>query len=474
LSKNKEILLLTSEKNFSWFSMTEIIPGIKSLWEKYCLKNNIKLNIINVDNTDVKELLTTSLNIDHIVMTCFNMKISWALKIIRLKFGVDAPFSLYVHGMATTGLWPLSHWEWNNLLIENDSFIVNCSKDVNLLNSKFPFINVKNIPFISSSLIKVDDRNKGEPFSFYYAGRISEQKNLHSLILAFSEYVKKDPESTLNIFGEEDFLGSPNMNVESRECKKYLLSLVNKLKIENSVKFHGFVPREEIANILGDGKKVFISMSLHSDENFGMAALHALNSGHSAILTDWGGYSDFKSSYPESVELIPVSNSSRGPCVNIDEILKAMKECRKLESKTGQDKYDIDHVINLLPRVFINNHKRVADFTFAKSIASKRIDLNSDDNSSWVFEDYSDSCYLEIASFYSSEVQKEIGKIDFTRAKIVPWVEISNSSLKVDDPHKGMTIIQMTNIIKYTIDGVQLDEHSFNFLKDNQLLYYEN
>ncbi|WP_164848539.1 glycosyltransferase [Halobacteriovorax sp. HLS] len=474
MSPNREFLLLTSQRNYSWFSMTEIIPGIKQLWQKYCDENSIQLNIINVDETDIKELAGAAFKAERIIISCFNLKISWAFKTIREKLHIDAPISFYVHGMATICLWPLAKWGWDKTLNGRDSFIVSCLKDKLLLERKIPNIKVDIIPFISNASIKKDSKVQGDHLSLYYAGRISQQKNLHTLLLALSVFKKSNTNFSLNIFGEEDSLGSPNMNMVSIEYKKFLESLICRLDLDNEVKFNGFVERDEISGLLPNGKKIFISPSLHSDENFGMAVLHALNANHTAVLSDWGGYSDFKLSYNKSVQLIEIDHASFGPTLNVNKIVVALEQASSLQTKGVDDLYSVSNLVKNISDHLQSHSEQRADFAFSCWLAKKRDHLNPAIDSSWIFENYSDSDYLEIASVYGSDKSSRFQDCDLSRAKIAPWVDIQKDKIIVSDPHKGEIQFSMSTSHEISLGEFEVCENGLKFLLENNFIYYES
>lgn len=75
----------------------------------------------------------------------------------------------------------------------------------------------------------IDERN-----NLLFVGRAQKRKRVDLLIKAFSEIKDRIPESTnINIIGE----GNEN---------KYLKELVNKLQLDNRIKFHGKITEEEV------------------------------------------------------------------------------------------------------------------------------------------------------------------------------------------------------------------------------------
>ncbi|PIK14032.1 glycosyltransferase [Halobacteriovorax sp. JY17] len=437
MSQDRTMLILTSAQNFSWFSMTEIIPEIEKLWEEIAEKNNYKVLKINVDKASVKEIIIKGIKSNLILVTCFNLKISWALKILRTKMEIHAPLKFYVHGMSTVGLWPLVFWEWDTIWNKNDSFIVSCQRDVKILKDKFKNINVEYLPFSAPENISIINRkDQFKRRSFYYIGRISEQKNLHTLLYAFSKHLIQEKSSLLTIFGREDELGSPNMGIPSINYKSYLENLSQELGIEKSISFKGFVPREEIKNLIPEGKKVFISSSLHSDENFGMAVLQALRFGHKAIISNWGGYADFKEHYRYQVSLVDVEHGDFGPYINTKQLITEMNLIDLKEIDPDRTTFfERGHIANRYKLKLFEENKETCDFSFAREIVNIRKEFSSDIMSSKIFNDYRDELYHYFSKKYSSSSKKEFSAKE---EDLFPWVKVEEPRVLINDPHKGI------------------------------------
>lgn len=433
------MLILTSSQNFSWFSMTEIIPEIEELWKEIAKENEYEVIKINVDEVSVKELVSKGIAVEFILVTCFNLKISWALKILRNKVELSVPLKFYVHGMATVGLWPLTFWEWDKFWRRDDSFLVSCKRDLEILKEDFPSINVELLPF-TKKRASIDSSYKlnHERHSFYYVGRISEQKNIHSLIFAFSKHLETFPSSVLTLFGKEDTLGSPNMGIESTRYREYLNDLLTKLGLVDQVYFRGFVPREKIKSPIPEGKKTFISTSLHSDENFGMAALEALDLGHRAILSNWGGFADFKEHYTTQTRLIDVESGDFGPYVNMSQLVKEMNMTPLSEEKIDDSKYYLrSQVAKEYKLDFFASSSQICDFSLSNKYVKLRLSYSNDIRSSKIFANYNDENYHYFSKRYAfSSAISTLG----TQKELLPWVMIDKEKVIVNDPHKGRVL----------------------------------
>src|SRR5581483_11473012 len=161
-------------------------------------------------------------------------------------------------------------------------------------------------------------RGDGER-SFVYVGRISEQKNLHNLLHALSILREREPNLrwTLEVYGKPDRWGSPNMGFRMKNYLGFLRRLSRALGIDDRVRWRGFVRRERLDPLIARRPHVFVSARLHSDEDFGVAALKSLCAGQPAVLSAWGGHLDLRRRFPGQVRLVPVYRSGIGPFVDV-------------------------------------------------------------------------------------------------------------------------------------------------------------
>jgi glycosyltransferase involved in cell wall biosynthesis len=319
-----EIIILTTKLNNAWTSMEEIIPGLEESW-RHCLENEkFSYKIINVDQQKPVACLKLFLSAQKIIITAFNAQMAYFMKVIRSSYSIDAPFIFHLHGLASIGCWPLERFGVMNLLREDDLFIGTCSADKKCIDLTFENAHTEIVPFplINFQKNDLEETQKG----FVYVGRISPQKNLHLLIRAYANLDKDlQDDFPLIIYGKEDHLGFPNLGIEVFDYYETLQKLIVEFDLVSRVIFKGFVAREIIQREVGK-HHIFISLSTHSDENFGMAALRALTSGCRTILTSWGGHKEFFKIFPDLLSLVPVSITNNGPQFSLTFVTNLMKK----------------------------------------------------------------------------------------------------------------------------------------------------
>ena len=127
---------------------------------------------------------------------------------------------------------------------------------------------------------------------FLYVGRITSEKNVHSILSIFQKLVKLYTNVRLLIAGPiddvkfEEFESGPNK----------LDVLFSKLLDEDAdlkerVKMLPYIDQEALP-ILYNIADVFMNLTIHHDENFGLTQVEAMSCGTPVIGTNWGGLKD--------------------------------------------------------------------------------------------------------------------------------------------------------------------------------------
>lgn len=164
---------------------------------------------------------------------------------------------------------------------------------------------------------------------FLYSGRLSLQKNILPLIRAFDFYQRHvNPNSYLWLAGPIDDLGNPYLGKRSPTG-------LMAYDIQNLIQDLFSGERKSRINYLGHldhialnkvycAADIFISLSTHNDEDYGMAPAEALMTGCPCILSNWGGYSDFKKIAPNLCSLVPVHFGNKKIAPEHTDILRTL------------------------------------------------------------------------------------------------------------------------------------------------------
>lgn len=187
-----------------------------------------------------------------------------------------------------------------------------------------------------------------------YAGRISSQKNLACLVENVLSLNLDSKKLQLWVAGHTDESPNPFWQEESPcsfQNDQKILEIINKfpVAIQSTVCFLGALSTAEL-NYFFQKVDAFVSLSLHHDEDFGMAPIEAALNGLPCLLTKWGGYQDLLSKH-ELHTGIDVQMTSQGPIVRKDSVRNGIQNhLRKLLSpkpesfranflRTHQDSY---------------------------------------------------------------------------------------------------------------------------------------
>lgn len=282
----------------------------------------------------------------------------------RLKHPPELIFHIYGDFVLQVGSW---------LRIEEDlkqfkvQFVCASHRQAQLLESFLCHAKVEVIPFpvdvnefYFSSELRQKTRQKmniqEDEVICFYSGRLSLQKNILPLIRAFSFFQKHiSSNSQLLLAGPIDDLGVPYLAKKSPpgimnfDIQTVIHNLFSKEEA-SAIRYLGNLTSENL-NATYNVADLFISLSGHNDEDFGMAPAEALMTGCYSILSDWGGYSSFKKYVPDLVSLVPVQiGTSISPTQN--DILKKMtiapidqsQQTREQQASVARDSLSIQSV----------------------------------------------------------------------------------------------------------------------------------
>ncbi|MBT7608721.1 MAG: glycosyltransferase family 4 protein [Bacteriovoracaceae bacterium] len=452
LKKLSRTVVISTRENDSWLSMQEIIPLLEYMWggaTDYFNEIDFK-EVKGINKKNTHKFLVA----DNIVLTSFSISGIKFIKYLRTEFNLDFRFVFHLHGFSTFACWPLYHWGLGSYLDKNDVFISTCSRDKETFHGIFNKARCEIIPFSlpakQISLLSNINFVQDDVIRFIFVGRISEQKNLHSLIYAFSKLSGElsHAKLQLDIYGKEDNLGSPHIGKISGPYMNKLQTLIKSLK-NRSITLHGFCERSVLEKMFLKKKMIFCSLSIHSDENFGMSAFRALCFGHIAVLSDWGGHADLCESFSEGVLLVPVRESEFGPFTSITQIKEKLHQALKMYSyeqqsilpdcysyeslcKKARSILQLPKLVGHLPNVEIVN----------KIISNYKLFKRSQKDSSKIFSSYGDKDYKYFLRSYGM-VDEIISPVNIKAITLLPWIDIIEGRLQLGDMHRGESNIDL-------------------------------
>ena len=357
----KKLALIIKDEVSFWKSCQSIT---KNLILAYKALSNCETEIFQLSSkasmTEASDLATQMLDFDRVIWLDHYphpKNFVKALKKLNLSKKPDLVFHLF-------GDFSLMSQEWLEIEEDLKSFNVNfvcASEKQKKLVLQF-CENVSMCPFpVDAEVFSYSDEKekKGrieysledDKFYFLYTGRLSGQKNIKELIIAFKEVRKFHPKCELLLCGEIDDLGTPFIGkygisgMYFNEIKSYLNS--------DGVHYLGNLSSDQLSNLY-HGTDAYISLSTHNDEDYGMAPAEAICCGLPAILTNWGGYFNFIENLGSNGFPVPVSfdDSQVRPSVSmaVKQMLRMIshKKDKKEISKKALGDFGLDRVKNIL------------------------------------------------------------------------------------------------------------------------------
>ncbi len=169
---------------------------------------------------------------------------------------------------------PIIHLVWHNAqaVVTNSKGLTELAQKSSPKQQFLEIVNGVDINFYKPGLRSVTDRQK--EFRILLASRLTKRKGFEYAIEAFAKLVKKYPQITMRIAGGEG------------NATKDLKEQVQKLKLEDEIKFTGLYNKDESAEIY-NWADVFVMPSLN--EGMSNNLLEALASGLPVLMTPTGG-----------------------------------------------------------------------------------------------------------------------------------------------------------------------------------------
>src|SRR6185437_1839346 len=448
--KNESILVLTTRKRAWWLSMQEIIPAIERVWTGIGQsgREDVQMLCVPLEPEIEQRLQISASQLKRIVITSMAPEAVRVALLLRVQMKVAAPMIIYISGDPIEGF-----YTWGpiaNFLTKRDILVVSCEAEATAVRRYFPNAEISIIPFPLMDQFKLangSQYSKGDTVRLAYVGRVSEQKNLHTLLFSLwlmRTYFDYVPRIKLDVYGGQDNHGSPNMGLAFPDYDAYLQRLTGSLNLEEMVTWHGFKPREWLFDNVHLSPHILVSPTLHSDENFGSSVLASLANGHQVVTTAWGGHFGFQEWFPQQLMLVPVHRSTMGPVVHpillANTILQSIGEMPRAVVKEAildrartefSERTAIARALELLSRPD-GDPVPLEKSPIQQYIEEKR---TLSGGIRQIYSSYEDPV---AQIFFEAYGMKEPLIFDERSSYILPpWAEYNGHSLRIVDPHRG-------------------------------------
>lgn len=429
----KTITVVSTNEVNEWISLIEAASAIIAYWYRYqdsCTRVELLDLSKGIQKSQAKKVALES---DLLVVVKISPTTSQFIKLTR-RINPDCKMIFHCFESASVYFANTFLYGIDEDLYQQDLWIMSCKADAELANLAWKNIKTAVIPLKSVDMHIAYSKKQYECSHIYYFGRISEQKNLIASLYAVALVARKMREygRKFKVYGYEDFLGVPNLRIPSQGYLEYLYATVKLLGIKDLVEFRPAVEVNKIEEELSQG--IFLSPSIHSDENFGLVAFRAMKIGTPVILSKWGGHIDHTTSFA-GIEYVDVFETNSGPEVNPYQIAKILL---KIWDKKPIIKYVLKE-FQKLPLEWKGNDKLLP--TDLKLEINNRVaETHPWIHRKWplygkIFTSHLDPKFLSAQRIYGA---RKLPAMINRKGVISPMVSITSIKIKVKDPRIGV------------------------------------
>lgn len=288
--QNSKIALVVIDLGMTkWLSLKVFQEYVIDRINNFCSKRGEIPFFLDTNENQLKDQLPQLLkNTKNVFILSMNTKFS--KRLIKVRDELD--FNLHYFWFTSLSSFGLQFKSLGlNLLRTGDSIYTLCQADVDILKPLFSNLEIQKYGLENSQINISSIENPRK--NLVYIGRLNHSKNIHTLIKFLAYLNSKNSNSyKLHLFGVEDNFGRGGFK-KNREYKTYLKSLSQNLKVEEHLKFYGYIPKEEIFSKLPDDS-IGVFLSTYANENYGLAPREMLRHGFPVLVSHWGGFADLK------------------------------------------------------------------------------------------------------------------------------------------------------------------------------------
>lgn len=449
--QKKRILLITCHEDDLWTSISSLRNSFIDYWTQY--KDNYQITTLDHINYPFlpSDLIKTA-GMDFLIFLRLDAKTAPFLEAVRKSINTTARVISYTEESPSIGFFNYKSLHLELVLKTSDILIAQNKRDQALISllTNMPSFHVPGM--INKDLLSLG-KFKGPIKNLCYIGRISPQKNLHTTLwtIGLIQRDLREKGIKLYVFGHQDNLGSPNMGLPSGAYLEELYSYCTKMGILDLVIFEEFQPKIELLY-----KRILalnclnISLSLHSDEDFGFSILECCTLGIPSIISNWEGYSNFIDDFPGLVEGVTVNQSEAGPFIDPQKtselVLSTIEQLHfEVATETEFKKYISPPLIELEALEENKSPMMYTDFArkiHKQAVISPQVKLGDRE---WpqhgvIYHSYADALVQKIFEVFGAKKLK-IADPESNKFELAPWVTNKETCIEIKDPHRGSTLI---------------------------------
>jgi glycosyltransferase involved in cell wall biosynthesis len=288
-------------------SISIILPQGPDSWPSLSIIRPQLLNVLNENfiNTRFVNILENKYFLDDVWVfppgTVQAPVLTWLSN--NFKHPLERPRSVFFLG--GEGAKICYHlWHYRNLFRPDDHWVVSCEAEKRLIDHWFPNNNRTSVLFypVDMKFRPAKDKNEVRTLRkklilsptkniMLYAGRISPQKNILSLL----DLLEAQKDLSLLVCGDVDSIGVPHIDKSQRSnIANDLLKEIGSRNLSTRIEFRPHQSQSELLKIM-KACDYQVSLSSHYGEDFGYSIAQGLACGLKTILSSWGGHNNWKS-----------------------------------------------------------------------------------------------------------------------------------------------------------------------------------
>jgi glycosyltransferase involved in cell wall biosynthesis len=377
---------------------------------------------------------------------------------VRQEINKQIPYCCFMLGFMPRGnIVMMNNY---HLFRTNDVLLVNCTSDLKIANKFFENAQVRLLPFCfkEADFYPLDEASKqalratlgfnSEDKILIYSGRITIEKNVHSVLRIFSVIQKLVPHARLIVAGTCRDVPFFEFGAYPVNTGNTLEKIIAKLGIDqDKVRFIGHKEKTDLCGLYNIAD-VVINMTLHHDENFGLSQVEAMACGTPVIGANWGGLKD---TIVDGVTGYKVSTTvtASGIKLNWWEAIIKIVSLLQNESKHSQlrqqctimarNKYSLSKYRENLRSALIDCHEKMNGVSeplkaseFARQLWNSRTSVNKYGSSPY-------HLYKELITSYTGTSQNYATIDQWLKPTQVvclatPLINLDEESIEINDP----------------------------------------
>ncbi len=260
---------------------------------------------------------------------------------------------------------------------------------------------------------------KNDDFVLVYAGRVTTEKNVHSILEAVYELTRLGYPVKLVIVGRIENMSFGEFHMYPVDLKGKIDFLIESLQISDHVVIQEWQTPDKL-NEMFNAADAFVNLTLHHDENFGLSQIEAMSAGLPVIGTAWGGLKDtvINKEGGFAVDTWLTANGVRFDAPIVIDVIRCLIENSQMREEQGQrgreraiadysDTLYNQRVIQLIETV-LNRRRKETTATFTPFGHRFHQRFKRTDAINPVFDGLSDSDYLELIEPYTSRGEPKL------------------------------------------------------------------